>query len=408
MTLAAVGEALIKSVIVLGGLATGAAYLVLLERKMAAWVQDRLGPNRVGIPLTRIRLSGLGQPMADGVKILLKEDVTPAQVDRGLFTLAPIIILVAAFAAFAVIPFGSVLPTNLGVAGIEEPIRLVIVPGMNAGVLYVFAVSGIAVYGVILGGWASNNKYSFLGGLRSSAQLVAYELPLGLGLLGVVAAAGSLDLETIITRQASGGWNALLQPLGFLVFVVAAFAEAARLPFDLPECEQELVGGYHTEYSGVRLLLFLLTEFLHMITGALLIVILFLGGWHFPFGVTGWTDEVGWVGAIVRVAVLAAKVLLVILVFMLVRWSWPRFRYDQLMTLAWKIMLPLGLVNFVAVIVLDQVLTLWGARGWSGQLLLAAASWGVCVVSLLVMALAAPSISDNRARRTRAAWDELV
>ncbi len=408
MTLAAVGEALIKSVIVLGGLATGAAYLVLLERKMAAWVQDRLGPNRVGIPLTRIRLSGLGQPMADGVKILLKEDVTPAHVDRGLFTLAPIIILVAAFAAFAVIPFGSVLPTNLGVAGIEEPIRLVIVPGMNAGVLYVFAVSGIAVYGVILGGWASNNKYSFLGGLRSSAQLVAYELPLGLGLLGVVAAAGSLDLETIITRQASGGWNALLQPLGFLVFVVAAFAEAARLPFDLPECEQELVGGYHTEYSGVRLLLFLLTEFLHMITGALLIVILFLGGWHFPFGVTGWTDEVGWVGAIVRVAVLAAKVLLVILVFMLVRWSWPRFRYDQLMTLAWKIMLPLGLVNFVAVIVLDQVLTLWGARGWSGQLLLAAASWGVCVVSLLVMALAAPSISDNRARRTRAAWDELV
>jgi NADH-quinone oxidoreductase subunit H len=283
----------------------------------------------------------------------------------------------------------------------------VIVPGMNVGVLYVFAVSGIAVYGVILGGWASNSKYSFLGGLRSSAQLVAYELPLGLGLLGVVAATGSLDLETIMTRQAAGGWNALLQPLGFLVFLIAAFAEAARLPFDLPECEQELVGGYHTEYSGVRLLLFLVTEFLHMITGALLIAILFFGGWHLPFGLTGHTDEVGWVGAIVRVLVLAAKVMLIILVFMLVRWSWPRFRYDQLMTLAWQIMLPLGLVNFVAVVVLDQVLVWSGWDGPGGVFLLAVASWGVCLLSLLVVALAAPSITDNRVRRGRASVEQV-
>ncbi len=408
MTLAALGEDLIKSVIVLGGLATGAAYLVLLERRMAAWIQDRIGPNRVGIPLTRIRLAGLGQPMADGIKILLKEDVTPAHVDRRLFTLAPLIILVAAFATFAVIPFGSVLPAHVGGAGTTEPIRLVIVPGLDVGLLYVFAVSGITVYGVILGGWASNSKYSFLGGLRSSAQLVAYELPLGLGLLGVVAVAGSLDLETIITRQAHHGWNILLQPLGFVVFVVAAFAEAARLPFDLPECEQELVGGYHTEYSGVRLLLFLLTEFLHLITGALLIVILFLGGWHFPFGVTGWTDEVGWLTAIIRIAVLAVKVVVVILVFMLVRWTWPRFRYDQLMTLAWKAMLPLGLVNFVAVIVLDQVGALWGARGWAGQLQLAAASWGICAAALLVVAAATPSISNNRAQPSRAVRGELI
>lgn len=408
MTGAALGEALIKSVIVLGGLATGAAYLVLLERRMAAWTQDRIGPNRVGIPLTRIRLAGLGQPLADGIKILLKEDVTPAQVDRPLFTLAPLIILVAAFATFAVIPFGSVLPTHLGVAGIADPIRLVIVPGLNVGLLYVFAVSGITVYGVILGGWASNSKYSFLGGLRSSAQLVAYELPLGLGLLGVVAAAGSLDLEAIITHQAQHGWNILLQPLGFVVFVVAAFAEAARLPFDLPECEQELVGGYHTEYSGARLLLFLLTEFLHLITGALLIVILFLGGWHFPCGVTGWTDEVGWLTAVVRVGVLAGKVCGVILVFMLVRWTWPRFRYDQLMTLAWKVMLPLGLVNFVSVIVLDQVLAWWGVRGWSGQLLLGAAAWGVCVLSLLAWAAAAPHMSDSRAQPSRTSGGELI
>ncbi len=368
-------EALLKAVIMMGGLATGAAYLVLLERKMAAWVQDRIGPNRVGIPLTRIRFFGLGQPLADGAKIVLKEDFTPAHVDRRLFTLAPIVILVAAFAAFAVIPFGSVLPTNLGVEGIEKPIRLVVAPGMNVGVLYVFALSGIAVYGVILGGWASNSKFSFLGGLRSSAQLIAYELPMGLGLLGVVAAAGSLDLEVIMTRQAKGGWYLLLQPLGFIVFVIAAFAEAARLPFDLPECEQELVGGYHTEYSGVRLLLFLLTEFLHMITAALLIVILFLGGWHMPFGLTGHTDDVGWLGAIVRIVVLLAKVLIVILIFMLVRWSWPRFRYDQLMALAWKVMLPLGMVNFVAVAVLDQARTVWG---WEGTL------WTVLVAAVVV------------------------
>ncbi|MHB8864777.1 MAG: NADH-quinone oxidoreductase subunit NuoH [Pirellulaceae bacterium] len=399
MNRAAILEALIKAVIVMGGLATFAAYLVLLERKMAAWVQDRLGPNRVGIPLTRIRLFGLGQPLADGLKIVLKEDFTPAHVDRRLFTLAPIVILVAAFAAFAVIPFGSVIPTDFGVEGIEKPIRLVVTPGMNVGVLYVFALSGIAVYGVILGGWASNSKFSFLGGLRSSAQLIAYELPLGLGLLGVVVAAGSLDLEVIITQQAAGGWYLLLQPLGFIVFVVAAVAEAARLPFDLPECEQELVGGYHTEYSGVRLLLFLLTEFLHMITAALLIVILFLGGWHLPFGLTGYTDEVGWLGAIVRVIALLAKLMIVILIFMLVRWSWPRFRYDQLMSLAWKVMLPLGLVNFVAVAILDQARMVWGLEGTFATVLLATASWGVCIASLMLIAFMAPSVADNRVCR---------
>jgi NADH-quinone oxidoreductase subunit H len=402
-------EALIKAVIMMGGLATGAAYLVLLERKMAAWIQDRIGPNRVGIPLTRIRFWGLGQPLADGLKIVLKEDFTPAHVDRRLFTLAPIIILVAAFAAFAVVPFGSLIPTNfgLGVEGIENPIRLVVVPGMNVGVLYVFALSGIAVYGVILGGWASNSKYSFLGGLRSSAQMIAYELPMGLGLLGVVAAAGSLDLEVIMTRQAAGGWYLLLQPLGFIVFVIAAFAEAARLPFDLPECEQELVGGYHTEYSGVRLLLFLLTEFLHMITAAMLIVILFLGGWHMPFGLTGSTDDVGWLGAIVRVIVLMAKVLFVILIFMLVRWSWPRFRYDQLMALGWKVMLPLGLVNFVAVAVLDQTRMIWGLEGTFWTVLLAAASWGVCIAVLVLVAFVAPSVADNRVRRFIETTEEL-
>jgi NADH-quinone oxidoreductase subunit H len=222
---------------------------------------------------------------------------------------------------------------------------------------------------------------------------------MGLGLLGVVAAAGSLNLEEIITRQAEGGWYVLLQPLGFIVFVVAAFAEAARLPFDLPECEQELVGGYHTEYSGMRLLLFLLTEFLHLITAALLIVILFLGGWHLPFGLTGYTEEVGWFGAMARVVALLGKVFVVIVVFMLVRWSWPRFRYDQLMALAWKVMLPLGMVNFVAVAVLEQARTVWRLEGPLWTALLAAAAWGVCLISVILLAVAAPSIADNRGCR---------
>ena len=390
-------EALIKVIILMAGLATGAAYLVLLERRMAAWIQDRIGPNRVGIPLTRIRLFGLGQPLADGLKSVFKEEYTPKHVDQALYRLAPIVILIAAFSVFAVIPFGSVLPTNFGVSDIEKPIQLVVAPGVNVGMIYVFALSSIAVYGVILGGWASNNKYSFLGGLRSSAQLIAYELPMGLGILGVVLMTGSLDLNVIITRQAESGWFVLLQPLGFLVFVVAAFAEAARLPFDLPECEQELIGGYHTEYSAMKLVMFLLTEFLHMMTAAFLIVILFLGGWHLPW-LTGYTDDVGWFAAILRILVLAAKILLVVIFFMIVRWSWPRFRYDQLMALAWKIMLPLGLVNFVVIAVLDQWQMAQGLNGWQWTLVFAAIAWIAGLAALVIAFALAPRLADNRSR----------
>ncbi|MCA9163083.1 MAG: NADH-quinone oxidoreductase subunit H, partial [Planctomycetales bacterium] len=191
--------AVVKIALLIGGLMTAAAYFVLLERRMAAWVQDRVGPNRVGIPLTKIRLFGLGQPLADGVKFIMKEEYTPAHVDRKLYLLAPIVILTAALAVFAVIPFGSMIPPlSLGEWSSGQPISLVVAPGVDVGMIYVFALSSIAVYGVILGGWASNNKYSFLGGLRSSAQLVAYELPLGLGILGVVLATGSLDLDQVI------------------------------------------------------------------------------------------------------------------------------------------------------------------------------------------------------------------
>jgi NADH-quinone oxidoreductase subunit H len=344
----------------------------------------------------------LGQPLADGGKFILKEEYTPAHVDKRLFVLAPISILVAALATFAVIPFGNVLPAGLFW---DEPIEMVVSSGAGVGMLVVFALSSIAVYGVILGGWASNNKYSFLGALRSSAQLIAYELPLGLGILGVILATGSLDLDKIISAQAeSGWWFVLTQPLGFFVFFVAAFAEAARLPFDLPECEQELIGGYHTEYSGIKLLLFLVAEFLHMIAASFLIVMLFFGGWHFWF-ITGHESNPGWIQAILRIAVLMAKIFVVILFFMLVRWSWPRFRFDQLMAFAWKVMLPLGLINFVAVAVIDQVKTLSGNSSPGMELMCAIAAWGVCIVAWAVISFAGPLVADNRPRLDLSPFD---
>ncbi|MCA9212411.1 MAG: NADH-quinone oxidoreductase subunit NuoH [Planctomycetales bacterium] len=392
--------ALIKIGVLLGGIMTAAAYFVLLERRVAAWVQDRRGPNRVGVPLSLLspklkdlRLFGLGQPAADGLKMILKEEYTPAHVDRKLYALAPIVIMSAALSVYAVIPFGSEIPA-IPQIGIEQPVALTIAPLVDVGMIFVFALSSIAVYGVILGGWASNNKYSFLGGLRSSAQMVSYELPLGLGLLGVVLASGSLRLDTIIGAQAESAWYAFMQPLGFIVFVVAAFAEAGRLPFDLPECEQELIGGYHTEYSGMKLVLFLTAEFIHMITASFLIVILFLGGWHFPFLTGGIDTEITWPLAIIRVAVLMAKVFGVIFFFMLVRWSWPRFRFDQLMTLAWKIMLPLGVINLIAVACVTEILH--GQAGSSSIFIAIGIGWFVAVASWVVVAMMAPMVTDNR------------
>lgn len=419
-------EAIIKVAVMIGGLMTAAAYFVLLERRMAAWTQDRIGPNRVGLPLSLfgfkdLFLFGLGQPAADGVKFILKQEYTPAHVEKRLFVIAPVVILAAALTVFAVVPFGSFLPAP-NVGGFDQPIDLVVAPGIDVGLIYIFALSSIAVYGVIVGGWASNSKYSFLGGLRSSAQLIAYELPLGLGLLGVVLAAGSLNLDEIINAQArTGVWFALAQPLGFIVFVVAAFAEAARLPFDLPEAEQELVGGYHTEYSGLKLLLFLVAEFLHMILASFLIVMLFLGGWHLPF-ITGpvmpagamvdpslaiGAEQIGWGTAILRMIVLHSKIVLVILFFMLVRWSWPRFRFDQLMSLAWKVMLPLGMVNFTAIAIFEELRTYYDPSGvdlmWT--LILAVAAWGVCLGAWAVVSIASPMVTDNRRRLdTTSGW----
>jgi NADH-quinone oxidoreductase subunit H len=394
-------EPLLKIAVLVAGLMTAAAYLVLVERWIAAWVQDRLGPNRVGIPLTKLRLFGLGQPLADGVKLLFKEQLTPSHVDRALFVVAPISIFVAAVVAFAVIPLGSAIPAEAFPAswGITTPVSLEVAPNIDVGIIYVFAIGSIAVYGVVLGGWASNNKYSFLGGMRSSAQLISYELPLGLGILGVVAVTGSLRLDNIINQQAQTGvWNLFAQPLGFVVFCVAGFAEAARLPFDLPEAEQELVGGYHTEYSGAKMMMYMVGEFLHMVTAAFLIVILFLGGWHL-WGVTGAGEATGWIQVILRVIVLLAKVMAVILFFMFARWSWPRFRFDQLMEIGWKVMIPLGLVNFV-------VVAAWVEFGSAASRLLklpeqgsmAIVGWPVLLVAWLMITVFDPTAkrSSNR------------
>lgn len=399
--------ALVKIGLLVGGLMTAAAYLVLVERWIAAWVQDRRGPNRVGIPLTKIRLFGLGQPLADGLKIIFKEDFTPRHVDKVLYNAAPLALLTASLAIFAAIPFGSVLPP-LNIPGLPDPVPFLVAPGLDVGVLWVFALSSIAVYGVLLGGWASNNKYGFLGGLRSSAQLIAYEIPLGLGLLGVVLAAGSLQLDIIMNKQAETGlWYAFAQPLGFVVFLVASFAEAARLPFDLPEAEQELVGGYHTEYAGIKLLLFLVSEFLHMVTAAFLIVIMFLGGWHL-WGITGSTQEVTWFGAFLRFGVLSAKIFAVILFFMVVRWSWPRFRFDQLMNLAWKVMLPLGLLNLVVVATIEEFRSaLQSALGSSLTTGVAVGvPWIIFFGGLICAGLLTPSATDNRPIRARDSFDQ--
>ncbi len=387
--------ALIKIFIIIGALMTAAAYLVLVERWVAAWVQDRLGPNRAGIPLTKIRLWGLGQPIADGLKFIFKEEFVPGHVDKILFTLAPIATLAAAVLIYAVFPFGSLQWMAGG-----EPIPLGLVSGFSAGLVFIFAVNGVAVYGIILGGWASNNKYSLFGALRGAAQLIAYEIPLSLAILTLVLAAGSLRVEDVVAQQAeSGVWNVFLHPLAFVVFFVAATAEAGRLPFDLPETEQELVGGYHTEYSGMRLMMYLVSEFLHMITASFLIVILFFGGWHL-WGLTGAEEAATWPIALLRVAVLLVKVLAVVFFFMLIRWSWPRFRFDQLMALAWQVMVPWGLTQLV-------FLALWlefveedpWSRGWASAWPLAAANAALLAAVWLLTAWVAQPYYDNRPRR---------
>src|SRR5208337_332557 len=313
------------------------AYLIYVERKVAAYAQDRVGPNRagkeLGIPF------GLLQPLADGAKMVLKEDVIPGYVSKPLYMLAPVIAIVAAMIGFAVVPFGPVGPNQI--------MNFQIAPNINIGILYVFAIGSLAVYGIILAGWASNNKYAFIGALRSSAQLISYEIPLAMSILGMVLIAGSLDLNQIVNWQDRRVWGVFVQPIGFLLFLVSAFAETNRLPFDLPESEQELVGGYHTEYSSMKFALFFMGEYANMIAASAMMVTLFLGGWTLPVG--GLNQPAGSIAlGVAHIIIFMAKVACLMGLFIWVRWMWPRFRYDQLMDLGWRRFLPLALFNILA------------------------------------------------------------
>jgi len=322
---------LVKIVTVLAVMLTCVAYIVLVERKVAAAIQNRIGPNRVG-------WKGLLQPLADVVKLVMKEDIVPTKANRFIHDLAPIISIGVALTTFAVVPFGDRI-TLFG-----EVIKLQIAD-VNIGILYILALTSLGVYGVTLSGWSSNNKYSLLGGMRSSAQMISYELSMGLSVIGVVMLAGSLRLDRIVEAQAGWHWNILLQPIGFITFFVSAFAETNRLPFDLPEAEPELVGGYHTEYSGLKFGLFFLAEYANMLVASAIITTLYLGGWQLPFVHAFGLPEMG--VAVLQVFAFCLKVFLLVLFFIIVRWTIPRFRYDQLMNLGWKVMLPLALLNLL-------------------------------------------------------------
>ena len=325
-------SSLIKILIVVHVLLIGVMAMILAERKVSGWIQDRHGPNRVG-PW------GILQPIADGIKFFLKEDLIPDHVDKPIFVLAPAMLLVPALIICAVVPFGS----SITVAGYEIPLQIA---DINIGILYVLAITSLGVYGVVLGAWASNNKYSLLGGLRSSAQMISYELTLGLAIIGVLMLSGSLSLRDIAIAQGANiwNWNFLIHLPAFLAFTTAAFAETNRLPFDLAEAEQELVAGYHTEYSSMKFAMYFMAEYMNMIVGSAVAVTLFLGGWHF-FGL----ENLGgpfWSG-VISVAIFSAKTALFLFVFIWVRWTLPRFRYDQLMNLGWKFLLPVALTSIV-------------------------------------------------------------
>jgi len=381
------------------------AYMILLERKVASWVQDRIGPNRVGLggllpmfpKLKDMKMYGFGQPLADGLKFFVKEDYRPKGVDRVLFTLAPAIMITVVIISIAVIPWGGIkqgdikldvptgqdpaayakatLPNDYTIIGVSQPgrmgegtVRYTItyrypfqIAQLNIGVLYVLAVLSLAIYGVVIGGWASNNKYSFLGGLRATCNMISYEIPLGLCVLCVVLMFGTLDMGELIEKQNHTwlwflpAWNVFTQPLAFLLFVVCMHAEANRAPFDLAEAEQELVGGYHTEYSAMRFALFFLSEYAGMITTSCVCVAIFFGGWNLPFHLTDGhadpnnvsvTDSV--IVCIIRAVILFTKALFVMFFFMWTRWSLPRFRFDQMMQLAWRGLIPCSLLLVLA------------------------------------------------------------
>lgn len=316
-------EWIIKAVLMLLILLIGFAYTTYLERKVLARMQVRYGPNRAGP-------KGLLQPVADGVKLIFKEELIPAKADKLLFILAPVITVLPALTILAVVPFGGTV--NL----FGREITLSIAGDLNVGILYLTAVTSITVYGMVLAGWASNNKYAMMGGIRATAQVISYELALGLAFIGPILLASSMSVNEIVNAQARMGWFFIYQPIGFIIFLIATLAEINRVPFDLPEAEQELVAGYHTEYSGMKFALFMMTEYIKMIVVAVLAATFFLGGYLGPF-----VDQIPWLGPVY----LFIKVFILVFGIIWVRATWPRFRYDRLMAFGWKILLPLAVLN---------------------------------------------------------------
>ncbi|MGA2244293.1 MAG: NADH-quinone oxidoreductase subunit NuoH [Verrucomicrobiota bacterium] len=340
----------VKVAIVVGVVQGIVAYSVLVERKVSAWIQDRMGPNRVAPPfmkfvpvlgpvLTRI---GFFQPLADGLKFLFKEDFTPAGVKKIYFWLAPAVSVIPAMLTVAVIPFGS----NLGH-------QKMVIADLNVGILYTFGIVSMGVYGIVLAGYAANSKYPFFGGIRSSAQMISYEISMGMSVIPLLLIVGNLNLSRIIGWQSAHGWLVAYAPLSFIIFMVASFAETNRTPFDLPEAETELVGGYHTEYSSMKFALFFLAEYSNMVASSAMMVTLFFGGWTLPFWGLDQPAQSLPMG-LVQILVFLAKMAFFMVVFIWVRWMFPRFRYDQLMDLGWRRFLPLALAN-----ILITALWLW-------------------------------------------------
>ncbi len=331
-----------------------AAYLILLERKVCSWVQDRIGPNRVG-PM------GLLQPLADGLKLFFKEEFMPRGVDRAIFLMAPALTVIPAMIGFVVIPWGGFLDLGGG--------ETVAIMGadINIGVIYLVAAASLGVYGVGLGGWASNNKYSFLGGLRATAQMISYEIPMGLALLCVVLTAGTLLPQEIVRQQLDGQWYLLQQPIAAILFYICMLAESGRAPFDLAEAEQELIGGWHTEYSSMKWALFFMGEYIHVVVGSAFFATLFLGGWSLN-PVSGWDlPQTGSIWLILlQFGIVLGKVFLLVFLTMMVRWTLPRFRFDQLMRLAWEGLIPLSLLILLMTSVF--VYLGWTAWLWAGSL----------------------------------------
>jgi NADH-quinone oxidoreductase subunit H len=340
----------IKIVVVFTVIMVGVALLTLAERRICAWMQDRRGPNRVGP-------HGLLQPAADGLKNLVKEETLPARADKLLFMLAPTMSFVPALVTFAVIPFATPLPTPWGDVDM-------VVANLPVGFLYILAFSSLGVYGIVLAGWSSNNKYSLLGGLRATAQMISYEIAMGLSTVAVLLVAGNVTLMDVIAKQSQSvfTWNVFPLSLAYFIFIVAAFAETNRLPFDLPEAEAELIAGYHTEYSAMKFAMFYIAEYSNMVTASALMATLFFGGFDIPF--THWDNAPPW--TILKTAatllVFSVKLWFFLFLYIWVRWTLPRFRYDQLMALGWKVMLPLAL-GYLTVIA-TAIWFLHGQLGW--------------------------------------------